>query len=89
MSPSASFSHQARAATLESVRGSFFFHAPNNPLSAEGFDSGPTSNEAVTSPFPGRQTRSHSSHDTWAFSAFRPAGRWSGNVSGTISSVSS
>src|SRR5882724_11424789 len=88
-SSSASFSHQAPAVTPGSVRGNLFFQASNTWLDAEVLDCGPTSSVAVTSPLPGRQTRSHSSHETWAFNALAPGGRSSDNTSGTTSSTSS
>src|SRR5207247_8437585 len=87
-SPSAFLSHHALTDTLESVRGSFFFQASNKKISADGFNFAPASSEALTSALPGTQTRSHSSHDTRAFSSFGPAATLSATVSGGIHTVS-
>src|SRR5262249_61646420 len=81
-------SHQALAVRVASVRGSFFFQASKRKISADGFDFAPTSSVALTSPLPGTQTRSHSSHDVWALSSFGPAAMLSASVSGTNNKTS-
>src|SRR5213076_622658 len=78
-------------ADLEACVGSreFFLQASNRKISADGFGFGPASRVALTSALPGMQTRSHSSHETCAFSSFDPAVRVSARVSGTWSITSS